>query len=199
MPGGGGGNSNMGGGALGPQNGNAGNGNDQPAKDETKPSPPAEEPDNRFGNDDLAPPNQPATDLTLRGLHDALKDDATARELEQRLNMTKEQLEQFAKKYEKPKVGPGREAKEVELKVGEQPAVGPAANLPGPGTIKFNTDKIRQEGGIPKDMARENIEGVRSQAPVEWRDKWASYTSKLGRIKETPGRRTAKPKPAGGQ
>jgi len=110
--------------------------------------------------------------------------------------MTKEQLEQFAKKYEKPKVGPGREAKEVEVKVGEQPAAKPGQDMPGAGVQSFTTDKIRQRGGIPQDTARGNVEGGRDTPPPEFRDRVAGYHSRLGRIRRTTPRPAAPQKPA---
>ena len=131
MPGGSGVRNPQGGG--GNQNQAGDPGSDQLAKDESKPSPPAQEPANGFGNDDVAPAGAEQTNLQLGGLADALKDAATAKELEERTGLNKEQLGELAKKYEKPKVGAGRAAKDVEVKVGEQAAVGPGANLPGAG------------------------------------------------------------------
>jgi hypothetical protein len=188
MPGGGGARSPQGGGGLRDQAGDPGS--DQLPKDESKPSPPAQEPNNPFGNDDVAPAGAEQSNLTLGRLPDALKDAATVKELEERTGMTKEQLEQFAKKYEKPKIGPGREAKDVEVKVGEQAPVAPSANLPGAGVQRFNTEKIRARGGIPQDTARGLNEGNVDQPPQELRERYFSYKSKAGRAaKATPKRR----------
>src|SRR5262249_44665973 len=152
----------------------------------------AQEPENPPLGDDVAPKGAEQSGLSLRGLSDALKDAATAKELEDATGMTKEQLEQFARKYEKPKVAPGREGKEVEVKVGEQPAAKPRSNLPGAGVRQFNTEMIRQRGGIPQGTAHGNIEGARDVPPREFRDRAAGYNSRLARIK-TPARRAARP------
>ena len=139
MPGGSGARSPIGGGGPGNQAGDPGS--ELPPKDESKTSPPAQDVENPFGDADVAPKGAEAP---LGGLADALKDAATAKELEERTGMTKEQIEQFVKDYEKPKVGAGREGKEVEVKVGAQPAAAPASNLPGLGTQKTSTDQDPQ-------------------------------------------------------
>jgi hypothetical protein len=164
----------------GPANAAGNPGGEQP-KDETKPTPPAQEPENQFGNDDVAPKGTPQSGLQLRGLADALKDADTLKELEERTHLSKEQLEQFARQFEKPKVAPGREAQDVEVKVGEQQAVGPGANLPGAGVKRFSTDKIRQDRQITQDQAHGLNEGNRDQPPQELRDLYYGFKSKVGR------------------
>ena len=123
---GGGGQSRVGGGAAS----GAGTANPNPPKDDSKPSPPAQEPENR-GGDTVAPEGQPQSDLVLRKLHDVLNDPASAKDLEQRMNMTREQLEQFVTKFKKVKSGPAGPGRDINVKPGEQTPVAPAANLPG--------------------------------------------------------------------
>jgi hypothetical protein len=134
--------------------------------------------------------------LTLRGLSAALADAARAQELADATGMTKEQLEQAARAYERPQIGPGREAKEVEVTVGAQPAARPGSNLHGAGVRTFDRDKIRSDRAIPLDAARGNIEGDRDAAPREFRDRVADYKNRLARI-GTTRRPAAGPRPAG--
>ncbi len=198
MSGGGGGRANEGGGGAGPESGAAGI--DPNAKDESKPTPPAAEAKDPFTNDDVAPANQAPTNLSLTGLSDALKDAAKVKELEYRSGLSKEQIEMLAKKYEKPKVGPGREAREVDVSVGEQAPAGPGSNLPGSESRRINSDKIRnRDGMIPVDQARDNNEGIRNVPPAEWLRRYSEYNSTLARQQEKSSKRPAKSQPAGGK
>lgn len=178
MPGGSGVRNPVGGGGNKDGGGNPGGG--EPAKDESQPSPHAQEAGN-FGNDDVAPAGQAQSGLQIRGLSDALKDASQEKELEQKTGLSKERLEQIAKKYEKPNVGAGRDAKDVQVKIGEQPAVGPASNLPGAKLKQFNLDKIRGRGDIGHDTVKGLNEGNAAEPPQEFRDRYSSYKSRLGR------------------
>jgi hypothetical protein len=188
MPGGGGNRTPFGGGGHFDGTGDPGT---EPGKDDTKPSPPAEDPNNPFGNADVAPRGADASNLTLRGLSDALKDAQIAKELEDATGKTKEQLEQFARKYEKPNVAPGREGKQVEVKVGEQQAAKPGTNLPSV-AVKSSTEKIRARGDMPQDRTRGNLnEGNRLPPPPELQDRVYGYNSRLGKMKVGSGRPAA--------
>jgi hypothetical protein len=190
MPAGGGGIGQQGGGGLGPEKkGPAGN--DEPAKDDSQPSPPAEDPKNPFGPADVAPPNGPQTVLSTRNITDALKDASTVKELEDR-GFTKEQIDQFTQQFKKPKLGVGRDGREVEVNVGEQPAAAPSADLPVAKNRTFTSDKIRQDKDIAKDTARGNTEGISNEAPREWREKLSNYYSTLA----SKDKKAAKPRPA---
>jgi hypothetical protein len=197
MPGGAGGRSQVGGG--GHKDGTGDPGTDQTSEDTSKPSPPAQDADNPFGsNPDVAPRGIDQSNLTLRGfsdaLKDALKDPNAAKELEEATHMSKAQLEQFARKYEKPNVAPGREAKDVELNVGEQPAAKPGTNLPNV-TQRTSSTKIAGRGDMPRDTVRGNNEGNRLAPPRELQDRVHGYTRRLGKIQTGSGR-AAPAKPA---
>ena len=62
--------------------------------------------------EDIAPQGQSQTDMVLRTVKDLIAKDAVTPDLEKETGMTREQMEQFVKKYEKVKsapAGPGRE------------------------------------------------------------------------------------------
>ena len=107
----------------------------------------------------MAPAGAEQSNLQLRGLSDALKDAEMTKELMDRTGYSKEQLGELAKKFEKPKVGPGRDAKDVEVKVGEQAAVGPGANNPGAGVKHFSTDTMHGGRNMTQDTAHGLNEG----------------------------------------
>jgi hypothetical protein len=136
----------------------------------------------------------------LRNLGDVLKDDQAAKELEDRTGMTREQLEQFAKKYEKPKSGPAGPGREIEVKPGEQTPVKPGENLPGfDRTQRMDSKSIRERGTMPQDTVRNMEQGWRSEPPPEWRGKVEGYKTKLARSRVTPTRRATRPPAAGGK
>ena len=96
------------------------------AKDESKPSPAAPASPDAFG-DTVAPQGQPQGELTLRKLHEALQDDQSAKLLEERTGIPREQLEQFAKSYEKVKSGPAApRVANLEVKSANTPRSNPA-------------------------------------------------------------------------
>jgi hypothetical protein len=169
-------------------------GTDEPGKDESTPSPPAVDPNNPFGNSDVAPRGADQSNLTLRGLSDALKDAKTAKELEDVTGKTKEFLEQYARKFEKQNIAPGREGKDVEVKVGEQPAAKPGVDLPTV-AVKTSSAQIRNRGQMPQDSVRGNNEGNRLPPPPELAGRVFGYNTRLGKIQPST-RRAAATKPA---
>jgi hypothetical protein len=148
----------------------------------------------------VAPRGQPQSDLVLGKLSDALKDDQAAKDLENRTGLTREQLEQFAKKYEKPKSGPVEPGRQIEVKPGEATPAKPGENLPGfDKTQRMDSKSIRERGTMPQDTVRNMQQGISFEPPPEWRGKVAGYKSKLARSQVMPTRRAAPaPAPAAG-
>jgi hypothetical protein len=134
----------------------------------------------------VAPAGQPQSELNLRGLHELLKDDKTAKQLEKDTGYSREQLEQFTKRYEKAKSAPAGPGRDIDLKGGEQSDAKPSANLPGlDSSTRFSTKNRRERGIAPQDQgsdARGNLEGVRFQPPPEWRGKMEGYKNKLAKL-----------------
>jgi len=146
----------------------------------------------------VAPKGQPQSDLVLRNLSDALKDEKSAKDLEDATGLSRERLEQFAKKYEKPKSGPAGPGREIELKPGERDPAKPGENLPGfDRNLGTDSRTIRERGSMPQDTVRNNMQGAYVDPPPEWRGKWEGYKTKLARSNVMP-KRAAQPKAAGG-
>ena len=148
---GGGARSPIGGGGDGPSTGPT---SGEPAKDNTQPSPPSQESqDPSAGSVRLRA--QPATELTLQRLHEALQDDKSARFLEDRTGISHEKFDQFTRQYEKVKSGPAGPGRNIEVKSREQEPAKPAANLPGLGTTqRFGSKNIRERNSLPEDTLR---------------------------------------------
>jgi hypothetical protein len=152
-------------------------------KDETsKPSPRAEsKPQNAA---ETVAPNQPQSELVLRKLQDLLKNDQAAAKLEKETGMSREEMEQFVRKFSKaPKPTPG-EGRKIEVKPGESKPSGANTSLPGlnPGT-HLSTQSLRDRGAVVQDQVRDNIEGTRFTAPPEVRSGYEAYKSTLSRSK----------------
>ncbi len=168
-----------------------------PTTDDTKPSPPAQENQDPFG-DSVAPQGQPQGELTLRKLADALQDDQSAKELVDRTGVSRERLEQIAKAYEKVKSSPAGPGREIEVKPGDQTPAKPGSNLPGfDRSQRIKSMNRANQDAMPQDFLRGMNEGVRSEPPPEWRDKVQGYKSRIARSKATGKKRTAQPTPAG--
>jgi len=131
----------------------------------------------------VAPDGQPQSDLFLRKLDDALKNDVSAKDLEKETGLSREQLEQFATKYKQLKSAPAGPGRDIDVKPGEQTPAQPSPNLPGldPST-RFSNKNRRDRGSAPQDQVRDNLEGIRFQPPPEWRGKFEGYKNKLAKV-----------------
>ncbi len=152
------------------------------ANDDTKESPRAAEVQDQ-GADSVAPANQPQSNLNLRTLHEAMQDDAKAKQLEDATGYTREQIEQFARRYEKVKSAPAGPGRNIDLKGADQTDAKPSGSFPGldPST-RFSTKNRRDRGTAPQDQIRDNLEGIRLEPPPEWRGKFEGYKNKLARV-----------------
>ncbi|MBV8487198.1 MAG: hypothetical protein JO161_02850, partial [Planctomycetaceae bacterium] len=164
------------------------------AKDDTKPSPKAQEPEDP-STDDIAPLGGPSqSDLVLRTVKDLLEKDAVTPDLEKETGMTREQMEQFVKKYEGVKTAPAGPGREIEVKPGQHDAsLRPSANLPGIDVnTRYSTKNIKERGTMPHDDVHNMLEGIRFAPPPELRSKFENYKSKLARSRAgTSGRPAA--------
>ena len=165
--------------------------NGEAAPDNSKPLPQAAETENA-PRDDLAPEGQSQTEMVLRTVKDLLAKDAVTPDLEKATGMTREQMEQFVKKYEAVKSAPAGPGRDISVKPGEAGAgEGPSANLPGidPRT-RFSNKNIKGRGEAPRDDVHNNLEGVRFTPPPEFRSKFEGYKSTLAKSRGTATRRS---------
>jgi hypothetical protein len=154
----------------------------EPAKDESEASPHAKEPDDP-GKGLVAPEGAAQTDLALREAHAVLADAEKAKNVEQRDGISRSELEQFIKKYEKPKSAPAGPGREINVKPGEQTPVKPSPNLPGINpSNRFSTRTKTDRGSLPQDDVQNNFEDVRFQPPAEFRSKYEGFKNRLSRV-----------------
>ena len=83
-----------------------------------------------------------------------------AKDLEQRDGISRSEIEQFVKKYEKLKSAPPGPGREINVKPGEQESAKPSPNLPAldPNT-KFSTKTKTDRGSMPQDEVQNNCRG----------------------------------------
>jgi hypothetical protein len=152
------------------------------AKDESQPSPHAQEPQNQ-GGETVAPKNQPQSDLFLRNLQDALNDPARSKDLERDSGYSREQLDQFIKEYKQVKSAPAGPGREINVKPGEQSKAQPSPNLPGLSpSMKFSSKNVRNRDALPQDDLHGHAEGIRFEPPAEWREKYEDYKNRLAKV-----------------
>jgi hypothetical protein len=163
------------------------------AKDETKPEPkPVPSPPENL--DDTAAPDQPQSDLVLKKLRDILDKNEETRDLEEATGMSRSEMEQFVRKFEKKRAETVGKGREIEIKRGEDSAgAKPSQGLTGINPkSSFSTRTSRDAGFTPKDSVRGNVEGVRYQIPPELRRQFQGYVNQLSRSKGSAAR-TAQP------
>jgi len=188
----------IGGGGRPGANSNGGN-----AKDDSKPSPRAAEPENPSSGDDVAPQGQSQTDMVLRTVKDLLAKDAVTPDLEKETGMTREQMEQFVKKYEHVKSAPAGPGREITVNPGDRERTDqPSANLPGFGRQeRYSTKSQKDRGQMVRDDVQNNLEGISFKAPPEFRSKFEGYRTSLARTRSGASKKPApaRPAPAGGK
>ncbi len=121
--------------------------------------------------------------MVLRTIKDLIAKDAITPELEKDTGMSRAQMEQFVREYEKKKSAPAGPGRDIQVKPGGRDSADkPAANLPGISLkSRSSTKNLTDRGKMGRDDARSNIEGIRFTAPPEFRSKVEGYKSILSR------------------
>src|SRR5690606_13324998 len=71
------------------------------------------------GEDTVAPRNQPQSDLVLRTIRDLLENQADTSDLEEATGMSRSEIEQFVKQFERVESGPAGPGRDIEVQPGE--------------------------------------------------------------------------------
>ncbi len=181
--------------------GGGGTGAGSPAgatKDDSKESPQAKEPDDP-SKGLVAPEGQQQSDLNLKKIHELLNDPAALKDLEQREGITRSDIEQFVRKYEKvasPPAGPGRE---IKVKPGDEKPALPSKDLPDlDPSLKISSRTRTDRGSMPQDQVANNVEDLRLPPPPELRGKLTDYNNSLAK-KITGGKSPAAAKSKNGK
>src|SRR5262249_20282068 len=141
--------------------------------DKSKPLPRAAQPKANDNGDSPAPDNIPQSVLVLRQLQDLMeKDPAAARKVAEDANIPPDELQNFVRKFQKPKLDAPRDGTKLEVKPGENKTIAPnkkMANELAGSTVSRRNE--RQAGMVAQDTVHGNIEGDRSVAPSEYRSR----------------------------
>jgi hypothetical protein len=172
------------------------------AKDDTKPEP-KPEPSPPENLDDTVAPGQPQSDLVLNKLRDILDKNEVTPDLEKDMGMSRTEMEQFVKRFEKKQAEAAGAGRNIEIKRGD-PSAGakPSKDLTGiDRKTSFSTRTTRDANTMTKDQDRGNVEGIRFQVPPELRGKFEGYVKQVTRSKGAatkaarPGTQTAPKSP----
>jgi hypothetical protein len=165
---------------AGTTNGKGGGGGSNPGsdkfEDKSQPLPPVS-PKTREGNDPSVAPDSAPPSLVLRKLEELLKDDKFTPDVEKKLGMSKEEAEQFVKKYEKrEQPGPAGPGRTIDVKPEKEKVIDPNRKAP-----EFNPKGQRSERAsrtgtlIPTDNISQLNEGGKSAPPPELRRSFEAY------------------------
>jgi hypothetical protein len=136
------------------------------------------------------------SELSLKKIQDVLNDPAALKDLEQRDGVSRSDLQQYAKQFEKKASAPAGPGREITVKPGEQTAAKPTPNLPGLAPTKFSTKTKTDRGSMPQDQVSNNLEDLRFRPPAELRGKYVDYKNSLA---VPPAKRPATPSPKDGK
>ena len=149
-------------------------------------------------NDSVAP-DKPQPELVLRKLRDLLDKNQVTPELEKETGMSREDMEQFVKKFEKgaakKAIDPGAELK---AKPEGDAVMKPRTNLPGiSNSARLDTKTLRDRGAVTRDQMRDNAESIRFLPPREYGASFEAYKNTLGRSRTlNPARPARRQSPA---
>ncbi len=94
--------------------------------------------------------------------------------------MSKEELNQFVKKFEKPPAGPSGQGRDIDVKLKPGEKLDPDAKLPELKTpVSVSSQVARDRGSIMRDTARNNTEALRSGPPPELKAGWDAYRKSM--------------------
>jgi hypothetical protein len=179
--------------AGGPNDSDSGGGDARPGghaegvpPDPSRPTPTPESGPSENPGDSIAP-DQPQSNLVLRKLHDLLKDDLTARQLEQETGLSRAQMEQFAKKFEKAPQAPAGEGRDIAVSPGQDQTLDPSRTIPDPLAGQTVPGRNRRGPGLlAPDPEGGNRQGIRSIAPQEYRSQFDAYRKRISRSAPAP-------------
>jgi hypothetical protein len=128
----------------------------------------------------------------LKKLRDVLDKNEVTPDLEKDMGMSRSEMEQFVKKFEKRRAEEVGQGRNIEIKRGDDStSAKPSKGLTGiDRKTSFSTRTTRDPNAMAKDKDRGNIEGVRVQVPSELRGKYEGYINRLSRSRNAAVRPT---------
>jgi hypothetical protein len=176
-----------------------GNANPEQQPDTSEASPRSQEPDQPGESNNLTP-QQKADQRLLKRLREMVKRDEITKDIEQATGLSREEIDQFVRRYEPP-------AKDDRTRTGEGPGeiltkqsgdekerrVNLPANLPGG---QVTSRSARNSGMVGDDAIGGNLEGARSRIPSALRARFEAYQKSLSRAGSGPAANSSAPAPA---
>ncbi len=161
---------------------------EQPAEP-LKPGSPPENP----GDLPIPDVGKPQADLVLRKLKDILNSGQDTKPLEDATGMSRQEIEQFVKKFEAPEREPAGEGRDLQGDQHENKTMTPRKVGDGLRNRVISTQGQRGPGSVSQDDFNNQTQGLRSQVPPELRSGVEAYQNSLSRMKSPAST------PSGGQ
>jgi hypothetical protein len=160
------------------------NGEPPKGEDKTQPLPPVTQ-KSPEGNDPSVAPDVPKTNLVLRKLQDLLKDEKFTPDVEKKIGMTRDEAEQFVRKFEKKEqTAPSRVGETIQSKPGEERVLDPNRKAPEFATSSNAASRLVRKGTtLPQDNLSGLSEGGKSAPPPELRRLYEAYNRSLSNSK----------------
>ena len=152
-------------------------------KDQTNPTPVSANRSPDGAEPQVAPDSK--VPPVIRKLQDLLKDGKFTPNVEKDLGMTRDEAEQFVKKFENRKQpGPATPGQEIKVKPGEEKAFDKNYKAPDFQTQATVRPRNERSGtSLPEDTRGGLSEGSRSSPPPELRKKFEAYNKSLSSTK----------------
>jgi hypothetical protein len=174
----------------------------KPAEDKSTPPPDASKQVPDKAEESVAPDsNTDVAPRAIRKIQDLLNEDKVTPDLEKKLGMTKDEMQQFVKKYERgkprPAAGPGKDIKvkaESTERTFDKDRKAPET-LPD---VAVSNKNDRAGNVVPTDQNNKLFQGSESAAPKAVKARIDAYRSSLGRSNVTDPRRGPAPAKGGG-
>ncbi|MFO0959183.1 MAG: hypothetical protein U0800_17425 [Isosphaeraceae bacterium] len=163
------------------KNGGERNGDLPKGEDTSTPSPRAREgaPDRPS---DVNPGDEQRKGDFARRVRDLLKNEDTAKQLEEETGMSRSDLEQFVDRFQKKEQAAGREASTLEANPTEDPDYQGGAQFPGMKQgSSFGQRAARGGGNMPQESAGGNVQGARSVAPSRVKSRYEAYLKSMSK------------------
>jgi hypothetical protein len=177
--------------SSGNPNGRGGQGGSGPGtdkfKDNTQPLPKAQQKSPDGAEPSVAPDKQPP--LVVRQIQDLLKEGKFTPNVEKQLGMTKDEAEQFVKKFEnRPQPGPASPGQEIKVRPGEEKVYDKDRKAPEFTTNATVSQRNKRTGTtLPQDNMGGLSEGAKSEPPPELRKQVEAYRKAVSSSKPASG------------
>jgi len=131
--------------------------------------------------EDIAP-KEGQEPLVITEIKDILRAGKSTKELEAETGMTRQEMQDLVKKFEKVDKPPAEPGRDLKGEVGKDRVFDTNRKIGDPIKANTNSDRsVRGPGAVAGDTLAGDAEGARSAAPPEYKARWEAYRSSLAK------------------